>query len=360
MSLFVPLDKINVIQHELKIKFVNHDHTTALTVYDENYNEIDFQEIVNPRKGADYEHKVTNDKGELLYTTHYKYQNINAWNSNGTCDNIEGIAITLHSKQLHSNYLMGITELNIDDIYDNIISQGVINTTREDFMASNVSDIDIKTDYAVDNFTAYTNLVYANIIEHWKGSARKMKIKGRISGLQIFKREHKANPYFKLYDKQLELKTKSKAFHDQYLTGQQIPQARVEITLCNSKALKKYGLLPIGQTRTLESILQQTSKMGETTMCKIQREYIHMVMFGSSESLNPEQIQGKQPPASVLNKIDKLLAELYLHSKGAPMNSALTTAKIFTQKDHHRYVRNYIITKFSHFKMDAALLELRK
>lgn len=360
LSLFITLDKINIIDKKLALKFSDRELTTVTTTYDEDYNELDNEEIENPRKGSNHKHVCANSNGDELYTTHYKYQNINTWLSNGTSESREGFAISIHSKHLHSSYLQGLTELNIDDVYDNIIAQKVLSFSREDFLCATVSDIDIKTDYHTDNFTSYTNLVLRNVILHWQGVARRMKSKNQTSGLQIFKREHKANPYFKLYNKQLELETKSKHFANEYLREQTIPNARVEITFCNSKTLQKYGLLPIGSNRTLGDMLRTVQIHGESAMCKVQREYINMVMFGTSESLNPEEIKGNEPAATVMKKIDTFLANHCLINKGIKLTQALGIATTFTRPNNHRYVKNYIITKYSHYHMDASLLQTRK
>ena len=360
MSLFLPLEKINVLEPSLDLKVHSNVYAKQSLHFSEDGNQVHSETEFNPRVEADYQHTQTNSDGVELYTTYYKYQTINVWQSDRTTQTKQGFAISINSKLLHSSYLEGINSNTIEKIYDNLISQGVLSFSYETFLSSDVSDIDLKVDYMTTNFSQYTNKVFNNVNLHWKGVARIMKSKNKISGMQIFKRSHRSNPYFKLYNKKLELSTKSVAFANEYLQGQTIPDARVEITYCNSVALTKYGLLPPSSNRSLSQMLLTVNNYGMPAMSKVQREYIAMVLFGSSEPVNPDEIKGVLPVPSVMKKVDKFLSNHCLVKKGIPLAHALGIIATFTHKDHHRYLKNYIITHYAHYYCDPQLLKMRR
>lgn len=357
MSLFIPLSEIKIVESKLHRIFENDELFRVTT--DGNNDVVDYEEIENPRAGASYTYTHLNDGGEELYTTHYKYINQVSFGSDGS-DRIEGFAISVHSKLLHELYLEGLHDLTLDTAYDRIISQGVLEFSNEAFWAALVSDVDLKVDYHCDDFSAYTKTVLKNVNSSFSAVAKCMKTNRRITGMQIFRRGHRANPYFKLYNKKAELEVKSKAFFLEFLSGVDVPDARVEITYANTATARKYRLYDSQTKRHLQEVVRRVAVHGLSSMSRIQQEYIAMVMFGGENVSNPENIQGVEPPLAVMKKVEKFLVSTCFRSKGLPLAHALDVVTIFTRKDNHRYLRNYVITKYSEHKMDASLLELRR
>jgi hypothetical protein len=218
----------------------------------------------------------------------------------------------------------------------------------------------LKVDYNCDDFASYTKRVLSNVNTAFSAVSKLMKTKHQVTGMQIFRRGHRANPYFKLYNKQIELKTKSCAFYNEYLSGVEIPSARVEITYANTATCRKYKLYSSNTPRDLQSVAKRVVTHGLASMAQVQQQYIAMVMFGDDNVKNPEKIRGVEPPAAVMKKVEKFLKSTCLIHKGVPLAHALDVVTIFTRKDNHRYLRNFVITRYAEYKMDASLLALRR
>ena len=174
----------------------------------------------------------------------------------------EYLTILVNSKLLKSRYLEGITKENIREVYNEIQNYNVVKFSFDDFMQGACTDIDFKTDTRLS-----IELFQDELIKYFKYNAKesKQKEKGyRVfnelgnKGIQFSDRRttlFKTNPFWKLYYKEIELKTNSADFNSKYLQGQDIKNLiRFEYTIKNNKHLKALNI----NSNTLEHILNLT------------------------------------------------------------------------------------------------------
>lgn len=159
----------------------------------------------------------------------------------------EFLIILVSSKILKQRYFEGITEENLKTVYDEIIGLKVVDFSYNDFIAGECTDCDFKKDIRVKSL----KVIIHDIVTRVKPS--KKKDEGYRSfdrkdnnGIEFSDRKttsFKTNPFLKMYDKEIELRTKSFEFSTSYLRGIDFGNiCRVETTVKNKKHFRYLGI----------------------------------------------------------------------------------------------------------------------
>ena len=189
--------------------------------------------------------------------------------------------ITINSKQLQEQYFKGITEDTIKDLYDFIISAGVVEFSYNTFINSRVADIDICLD--ILNFQPSQHRELLNLLKQ-KVSLKYtsyVNYKGKNKGtLQYYNRKDAKNsaklPYLKFYDKSEELTGHSNEFYSAFIDHQEDVKrsvykgiTRIEYTLAGQQQLKAYNLT----IKTLKDVLSTPAEEYIRVLISILDEY---------------------------------------------------------------------------------------
>lgn len=181
---------------------------------------------------------------------------------------LTGISVGISAKALSSNYLQGITPDTLGQLYQEIISQGIITVSEQDFNNARVAYADLKTDIQVQDTQAVFKTIQANlnddIYQVFKSKeAGKMPIHGITVGHRNASYRFSPNQaylaYLKIYDKGQELKTQSSVFNEKHLHFN-CPEnlIRTEITLSRDQLLHYFK----DYQDTLFSLVQQVQQDG--------------------------------------------------------------------------------------------------
>lgn len=146
------------------------------------------------------------------------------------------VFITITAKMLQKDYFRGITNETIQQLYNYVISQGIIKVKYGDFLRAKVFDIDFAT-----NFSA-SHLDFSQMCTSRRAVVKTSKLfydkSRRVTGLQYGHRE-KATPrypFVKFYTKLPELINNSREFYQRFLPAWSNPlYRRIEVTLKNSR-----------------------------------------------------------------------------------------------------------------------------
>lgn len=179
----------------------------------------------------------------------------------------EYLVILFNSKLLRERYFEGITDENIDLIYEYLIGYKVASFSFTDFLSAECTDVDFKKDINYESdFSTLTKTLYGQTIESrnsGKGANRFNKKTNQ--GIQFSKREttqFKTNPYLKIYHKGVELEYNSTEFRDLYLPGIDCTnRVRIEATVKNKKHFR--ALFGKAFNTELQSVLMLSSEQKE-------------------------------------------------------------------------------------------------
>jgi hypothetical protein len=186
-------------------------------------------------------------------------------------DTIRYLVILVNAKQLGKHYFEGIRTFNVRELYDYLMSLGVVQFSLREFLKSECTDIDFKKDfYATDDeMKEAFDLMQANSqpsADYDKGN--KLFWRRDNKGLQFNKRtttKIKTAPFFKIYSKTLDLLGKSNIFALAHFGDIPRNMWRMEFTIKNKKHLASFG-----HGNTLSDILNlsedQIEHMGETSL----------------------------------------------------------------------------------------------
>jgi hypothetical protein len=211
---------------------------------------------------------------------------------------VEFLTMLVNSKLLKSRYLEGITKENIREVYNEIQNYNVVKFSFDDFMQGACTDIDFKTD------TRLTIPLFTDeLIKFFKVKAKQTQQKDKgyrafndqnNKGIQFSDRattKFKTIPFWKLYYKELELKSKSLEFKEKYLKGQDITNLiRFEYTIKNNKHLKALNLT----SNTLEYILNITDQKKKEMLSNTINTHLE------SSNVMPIKKNGISPTDSIL------------------------------------------------------------
>ena len=154
---------------------------------------------------------------------------------------VEYLVILFNSKLLKERYFEGITDENIDLIYEYLVEYKVAFFSFIDFLSAECTDVDFKKDINYESdFSALTKTLYGQTKESrdsGKGAYRLNRKNNQ--GIQFSRREttqFKTNPYLKIYHKGVELEYNSTEFRDLYLADINCHnRIRIEATVKNKR-----------------------------------------------------------------------------------------------------------------------------
>lgn len=290
---YIPLSKVKILNPKLTEDFIR--YFPDLEIFDEEIEEA----------------KPLTQKVNGITSRYYIKKLIQSYKDDG--EKSKHLCIQVNAKMLKENYLSGITEQTIDQVYDYIIEQKVVEITRETFYKALITDIDICIDYkgitpkvAVDICKALEKkTVYPAYVQLFKPT----KKNSNQAGINYNTRPKAtpSKPHIKFYHKTLELKSKSDEFKDMYLQNQDISDIfRFEVTLKNSKDKKRNK---IERYRTLIEFLSiKPSKLEEICQNAISN-YLNM-------SIKNKKPKGLSPTDEILfNFMETLIDEKYSESR---------------------------------------------
>lgn len=220
------------------------------------------------------------------------------------------IQIMITSKLLKGEYFEGLNSVNIDQIYNYIIADQVIRISKEDFLNSYVTDIDLCRDFKTDleGFKKLKQFMLELVIPGKESLLNSKRIDSKdVFGIQYNER-HKATPskpFAKLYFKSKELLEKSTSFYEANLLDfeKEIIEgiSRLEVTI---KAYKHKERLGIGNIKSLNDLLSIPNSDLENIFNSIIKEY-----YESTRKLKEENSDKmKTSDLILLNGIDYILS----------------------------------------------------
>ncbi len=211
------------------------------------------------------------------------------------------LKVTVSAKLLQQNYFEGINKTNIKQIYDYLLEHKMFKISYENFLKSEVGDIDICKNYYLskDNFNLCINTIKALSQKNFKYLNHFNKKTNTGLDLNTRIKASPSRPYIKLYHKELELLHKSDLFYNTYLKYQNpiiTNLVRVEATIKNSKhkdRLSKYKIMSKCDTleqllnidkNTLNNFIQFSINSYTTAMSKL-KTYTHSMITNSLKHL---------------------------------------------------------------------------
>jgi len=210
-------------------------------------------EIIEEKAIQENSLKIISD----CYQTHYVIAN-----DFGT----KYLKILINSKLLEHDYLDGISMKNIEIIYNQIQSHGVVHFhSLEEFLSKGlVSDIDIKKDIEVENEESF-DVLTKELEKLTISSAKKNEGSNRFSkkynkGIEWNERSKSTynKPFLKIYHKGIEsLNSKNFTFFDKYIDLTTIRnRVRIETTIRTTECIKKHGI----KSATLLEVLKASEE----------------------------------------------------------------------------------------------------
>lgn len=189
------------------------------------------------------------------------------------------VTIGFNSKTLKGKYLEGITRDNIHEVYEYIMSTGLMYCTFESFMKGELTDTDIKRDVILidPSLREVIREIKQKAIPKKEGTG--MNVFGMNStkeetnvGLQFSKREttQLTNPFWKIYHKSKELKHNSETFALAYDINPPEALARIETTIKNKKHWRSHGV----SDTSLEAVLELSQEKLNEIMHKHLRRHL--------------------------------------------------------------------------------------
>lgn len=267
MSLLIDIKKIKFKCPELKAMANN--HSCHLYTVDAEPKYIRTQRMTASSTIRESKHQN--------YSIYYKLESP----STGIRKNEQVLNITLNAKMLTTDYLMGISQSNIETIYSAVISDNKIDVSYSDFLQSKVMILDIKADRPYRENEIFHELTqgFIEALKPEYNQTNNLATRKNTKTHQAFyvgtkDRKDTKFPLFKIYNKQIELEHQSIDFHSNCLNSAQISSPiRCEISLYGAKQMKQYNLLEKHQSNTLETILAQVSSNGHEAIVKIMDKY---------------------------------------------------------------------------------------
>jgi hypothetical protein len=191
--------------------------------------------------------------------------------------------------------LQGITKENIHDVYTSLQGLSLFSFTFDTFLRGELTDVDFKRDFIneaglklVDRLILNAKRVrYGRACTPFRGKGKD----GKNQGIQFSERKtarYKTQPYLKLYNKHLELTTKSDEFRELYLPDTDMLNLwRIETTVKNKK---HFRLLGINDT-TLKAIMELEQDKLENILQRALKSHLEpLVRVYSSDGIKPDDV----------------------------------------------------------------------
>ena len=250
LKIRIPIEKVEILDSLLSVEnliLVNAD--TGEQVDAEGYD-LEFRRRAKTIKESGITTRFAIEKQQTAYKTTVEY-----------------LVILFNSKLLRERYFEGITDENIDLIYEYLVEYKIASFSFTDFLSAECTDVDFKKDINYESdFSTLTKTLYGQTIESrnsGKGANRFNKKTNQ--GIQFSKREttqFKTNPYLKIYHKGVELEYNSTEFRDLYLPGIDCTnRVRIEATVKNKKHFR--ALFGKAFNTELQSVLMLSSEQKE-------------------------------------------------------------------------------------------------
>lgn len=275
-TLVLPLDRVEIVSPILRAVEVT-------SFYDTETGEL--VSDTNPREVNSFVYEaIATDGTNIAYTTKYLKTRVGGRGQKPT----DVLKVTINAKQLQGQYLEGITERNLPDLHRSILAEGIVNLPYEVFIQGKVEDMDVKQDEPLDSGVTFMDLAKAIEQKCDKTlfgtssfeSAKLFNSKDQGQGFQMGARDKKAKmPMLKVYNKPLELDTKSRDFRDTYLQGTDVSQnaVRYEVSFKSRMNIEKYKIAPRTQPLTLAYCASQLTGTIKVAMHNIKAQYIGIV-----------------------------------------------------------------------------------
>ena len=232
---------------------------------------------------------------------------------------VEYLVVLINSKLLEFDYLKGISMLNIEPLFNKIMSCQVFSCSFEQFLSEGlVSDIDIKKDVEASPTHFKDIIKYLNT-----GSKAHKKAK---HGINVFTQKNNlgvewnsrtgatySNPFLKIYHKGVESKcSKNAEFFAQFVDLESITdRVRIEVTIKSFKEAQKHGF----KDNTLLTLLKATTD-----------DLNAIITHAVTSNLEPRLKKVKSKSKTALNNSD-LVIFLYLteliKEKGVSFENAM-------------------------------------
>ena len=261
LKIRIPFHRVEILSDELQISWSRHNAETFVVKENE---EPTFQTMqVFP---------VKNDYGDILYKI--RYDVLKATIKKNAPEKF--LFIGINSKILEQKYFEGITSDNIRLIYDKIIKHNIASFTFEDFLNGECTDVDFKKDVRCHEFQKVKSILSKMTKKTGLyGNGAKTFNQKDNSGIQWSKRETStpSNPYFKLYNKKVELETKSVLYFEKYIKDQDYNLSgliRIEYTIKNKKHFRENEV----EGTRLTSLLQLSEEVKNAMLKKIVKHHL--------------------------------------------------------------------------------------
>lgn len=199
---------------------------------------------------------------------------------------VTGVSVALTAKLLKQDYIKGISQSTIKQVYNALIDQQVINLTFTDFIKSKVEMIDLKMDKQVVNPLDELQVIYERV------KNRQTARKHSNGNVQIGQRQkaNNTNIYIKFYNKFQELQTNSAEFYHFHKPLVQSNLIRTEITLHRKQLI---NLLGRDYNHSLEQLLYLIDQQGEQVMAEILDQHLHQIKTSILQPANESNLISK-------------------------------------------------------------------
>jgi len=246
-----------------------------------NYHSTFLREItsINPEGEIVYTTKPTRYKDpDSLAAIEYKYRSFNL---------NEGpkFELFISSKALGASYFQGLNKDTIKAVFNKVESEGIIEISKEDFLAAQVRDVDFCYDEYLQNTKVKDVVLYCSKLVRPTTRAdlgKNVFTKDNNQGIEFGKRNkvgkaYRQRQYLKFYGKALELVCNSTDFYDEYIKPQietidvegnkQTNKffnleklIRIETTIKNKEHFASYGL-------RIETLREALLLLDDQTLC---------------------------------------------------------------------------------------------
>ena len=259
LKIRIPFHRVEILSEELQISWSRHNAETFVVKENE---EPTFQTMqVFP---------VKNDYGDILYKI--RYDVLKATIKKNAPEKF--LFIGINSKILQEKYFEGITSDNIRLVYERIIKHNIASFSFEDFINGECTDVDFKKDVRCHEFQKVKSILSKMTRKHLKLKFEVFNQKNN-SGIQWSDRNKgtPSNPYLKLYNKKVELETKSVLYFERYIKNQGYNLSgliRIEYTIKNKKHFRENEI----EGTRLTSLLQLSEEVKNTMLKRIVKHHL--------------------------------------------------------------------------------------
>lgn len=231
LRLRIPIDKVNIISDELGKSYdlleTNRD-TGEITTLEEDKTKDHY--LHSTDTGIDNGYSISNQRDmDNKFKPH--------------------LVLGLPSKLIKHNYFKGINKNTLEQLYEEIQAQKQTTFTYETLLNAQVTDIDICKDVYLsqDKYETIQRYSKQNVLpstaikqgyQLYKDESNKNTL-----GFQFNIRNQTSKPFYKVYNKELEIKEnhKMKLFFENYLQGTDVKDLkRVELTIKNKTQLNQW------------------------------------------------------------------------------------------------------------------------